>query len=185
MKPVQLFYVRSQIADLHGYKNVPVTWFVAERARPLFGPDGWLGIPYERVITGYIPDPDGGQYGCESAVEECFTDEEAKAFVEFIRTHRNDASASIDPVELPIGSNTMGISDQPVGGDTDFLTIGDSPDYDLPFKVWGLLYYGGCTFNEASPDARRQQQGSFFIPTATLSPGCWRNPPGRIEPCNA
>jgi hypothetical protein len=131
---VQLFRVTSRVANMHGYKNVTVNWFVAERQRQLFGTDGWLGIPYQDVIAGYRPDDEDKLYR-ESAVEEFFTDEEAKTFVEFVRTHRDDASALIEPAALPI-KHQVGFRAMPVGGEDNFLRIGDDLDYDLLFKVF-------------------------------------------------
>lgn len=183
MNPVELFYVTSRIANLHGYRNVPIQWFVAERAHPLFGPGGWLGVPYERVIEGYsLPDSYGsyGPFGCEGVVEECFTGDEAKAFVGFIQTHRaGTTNVLIEPVKLPIGNNRMGIGDQPVGGDTDFLTIGDSPDYDLPFKVWGLMDFSDCEFDESLSGAKRKQQGFILHPDGDMEPWLLEDPPKR------
>jgi hypothetical protein len=49
-----LYCVRST-ADLHGYRDVAICWFVCERDRRLFGPTGSLGISYGQVITGYDP----------------------------------------------------------------------------------------------------------------------------------
>jgi hypothetical protein len=131
-----LFRVYSR-AEIRGYKNVRITWFVMERARPLFGPNGSSGVPYQRVISGY--DREDQVIYCEEAVEELFTGEEAKAFIDFVRKHYQDASARAEPFELPMMSNTIGFGGVPVGGGTDFFTINDDPEYDLPFKVGG--YY--------------------------------------------
>jgi hypothetical protein len=175
---VELFYVTSRIANLHGYKDVPAQWFVAERARLLFGPDGWLGVPYESVITGYSADDEYRHY-CEDALEEFFTHDEAAAFVEFIKTHRNDTSALITPVELPIQSNQMGVGALPIGGDTDFFMIGDSLDYGLPFKVWGFMRFGGCTFDQTLPGARRQERAVIVHPDGDIEHWLLEDSPSR------
>jgi hypothetical protein len=155
---LELFTVISQVANLHGYKNVGIWWFVVERTRSLFGADGALGIPHARVITGYDATDEYRSY-CESAVEELFTADEARAFVEFLRTRRNDTSATIKPATLPIERNQMGHGAIPVGGGPDFLTISDSLDYDLPFKVWGYFDVRNCEFDETVPGARRATRG--------------------------
>src|SRR5215475_11215532 len=84
---VELFYITSRIY-LYGYKNVPVTWFVTKRERPLFGRNGSLGIPYAYVIEGY--EIESGR-SSEAAVEELFLADEAKSFVEFLYGHYGDA----------------------------------------------------------------------------------------------
>jgi hypothetical protein len=157
-RALELFEVRSRVANLHGYKNVDIHWFVAERARLLFGADGTLGIPYARVITGYDA-TDEYRFYCEMAVEEFFTNNEARAFVEYVRSHHDDASATIGPAALPVESNRMGHGAIAVGGATDFLKISDSPDYDLPFEVWGFVSLAGCEFDETLPGARRARRG--------------------------
>jgi hypothetical protein len=157
-RALELFTVTSQIANLHGYKNVGIWWFVVDRARPLFGADGSLGIPYTRVIAGYDATDEYRSY-CESAIDELFTADEARAFVEFLRTRRNDASATIEPATLPIERNQMGHAAVPVGGGPDFLTIGDSPDYGLPFKVWGYFDVRHYEFDETLSGARRATRG--------------------------
>jgi hypothetical protein len=121
-RAVELFKVYSRVDDLHGYKNVCIAWFVVERDRPLFGAGGALGCPYARGIVGYDPGDEYRHY-CEGAVEELFTADEAQSLVEWLRDHRNDATATIEPAELPIPSSQMAVGAQPVGGETDFLTV--------------------------------------------------------------
>jgi hypothetical protein len=176
----ELFYVTARITNLHGYKNVYVIWFVAERARPLFGPDGSLGIPYERVITDYNATDESRHY-CEGAVEELFTDDEAKAFVEFLRTHRDDAYRQIEivPHSLPIARNQMGHGPLAVGGKSGFLRIGESDDYDLSFGVWGYydLRIGNCEFDETLPGAHRMRRGYLVHPDGDVEPWLLDDPP--------
>jgi hypothetical protein len=157
-RALELFSVSSRVANLHGYKDVYIHWFVAERARPLFGDDGFLGIPYARVITGYDA-TDELRFYCQAAVEEFFTEDEAQMFVEYIRTHHDDKSATIEPATLPIESNRMGNGAMAVGGNTDFLRLDHSLDYDLPFKVWGFYSLTGCEFDETLPGAQRARRG--------------------------
>jgi hypothetical protein len=83
------------------------------------------------------------------------TKEEASLLVAFLRVHLNDETATIEPAELPIASNTLGVGTIPTGGGPDHLLIADSPDYDLPFKVSGFYDVRGCEFDETAPGARR------------------------------
>jgi hypothetical protein len=115
---------------------VTIHWFVNKRERPLFGPGGSLGIEYRDVITDYDPNdmlPEG-------AVEELFTEAEAKAFCEFLNAHRDYTNTEIKPYsKFPISNSMMGLGATPMGGGIDNLMTGDAPDYNLPFKVYG--YY--------------------------------------------
>jgi hypothetical protein len=151
----ELFHVQSKIANMHGYKNVAIDWFVRRRAQPLFGESGSSGVEYGRVITNY----DATDPYAELAVEEMFTKDEAEAFQTFARTKRNDATAAIKPAKLPIANNIIGCGEIPAGGGPDFLMISDSPDYDLPFKVWGFYDVRGYEFDETAPGARRAVRG--------------------------
>jgi hypothetical protein len=160
-RALELFRVWSCIPNLHGYKNVYISWFVAERARPLFGDDGSLGIPYARVITGYDATDEGRLY-CQGAVEEFFTEDEARAFVEYVRTHHDDTSATVEAAALPIKHNIMGNGAIAVGGNTGFFDIAESPDYDLLFEVRGFFSLTDCEFDETLPGARRARRG-FLI----------------------
>jgi hypothetical protein len=154
----ELFHVRSKIANMHGFKNVAIVWFVDMRAQPLFGENGSLGVEYGHVITNY--DATDRDFCCaELAVEEMFTKDEAEAFQAFVRAKRNDATATIEPAKLPIANNIMGYGAIPTGGGPDFLMIGDRPDYDLPFKVWGFYDVRGYEFDEKAPGARRAVRG--------------------------
>jgi hypothetical protein len=107
----ELFSVRSEIANMHGYKNVTIEWFVDRRAQPLFGENGSLGVEYGRVIMNY----DATDYA-ELAVEEMFTKDEAEALQAFLRAKRNDATAIIEPAKLPIANNIVGLGAIPAGG---------------------------------------------------------------------
>lgn len=140
MSEIKLFRVTSR-ADLHGYKDVQIDWFVTEREGHLFGPGGSLNLE----VRDAIPDYAGGDYhGYDSAdhLEEYFTEDEAKALTDWLAAHRKCTTTTIEPGKFPQQENGrifMALGSIPVGGETDFLMIGKSPDYDLPFKAWG--YY--------------------------------------------
>jgi hypothetical protein len=142
MVTTKLYKVTSYAEDFRGYKNVPLTWFVDKRPLRLFGAGGSLGVPYSDVIRDY--DGDNRYAGfAEMALEGYFTEVEATALVEWLRVHRNNI-ASITPVKLPIESNTCNVSSIAMGGETDFLMVGKSKDYDLPFKAWAYFDVRGC-----------------------------------------
>jgi hypothetical protein len=98
------------------------------------------------------------EYG-EDAIEELFTDSEARQFVEFARTKRNDSTATIKAAPLPFESNVFPVSALPTGGGPDFLRIYKADDYDLPFKVIGFYDVRWCEFDENLPGARRAVRG--------------------------
>ena len=52
MPDIKLFKVHSY-ADLHGFKDVPIVWFVDKRERRLFGPGGSLNVQVRDVLPNY------------------------------------------------------------------------------------------------------------------------------------
>jgi hypothetical protein len=140
MSEIKLFYVTST-ADLRGCKDVPIAWFVTERERHLFGPGGSLDLEVRDAIPDYTGDHHG--YDRADRLEEYFTADEAKALTDWLATHHK-CPTTIEPVQFPQPDNTLSLRAVPIGGGTDFLTIGDSPDYDLPFKSWGYYDVRGC-----------------------------------------
>ena len=133
MSNIKLFRLRSQ-GELHGYRDVPINWFVDHRSHPLFGINGSLGVEARDLIADY--DPSDGVYGTDY-LDECFTEDEAKAFTAWLKQHRK-TDAAILPVKLPIPNDRFPFGGIPAGGETDFLMIAQSPDYDLKFGVWGF-----------------------------------------------
>jgi hypothetical protein len=152
MLNVKLFHITSRAANLHGYKDVPLEWFVRARERPLlFGVGGSLNVTYSQAISNYDKDDHGSAYA-ELALEEFFTDDEAKALVDWLAAHRPRYSATtVKRAKLPIGNNVMGTGGVPVGGGPDFLTTSESADYDLPFEAWAFFDVRGCTFDQTLP----------------------------------
>jgi hypothetical protein len=155
---MKLFTIATQIANLHGYKNVTVSWFVEKRAQPLFGSDGSLGVGYADVIADYEHTHDT-RYS-EDAVEELFTKDEADAFLAWLRAHRNGSeNTTVEAHPLPMANNVMGFGAIPIGGGPNYLPTGEADDYDLPFKVCGFYDARFYKFDETLPDARRAPRG--------------------------
>jgi hypothetical protein len=96
-----------------------------------------------------LPNYGGNHHGYDSAdaLEEYFTESEAKTFSDWLLTYRQTLTA-VEPVQFPImleGDTILGaILTTPVGGETYFLMIDRSPDYDLPFEVQGYFDIRGC-----------------------------------------
>jgi hypothetical protein len=135
----RLYHVESRADRLRRgdriYKDVPLFFFVIKRPQRLFGDCGALGVPYSDAIH----DHNGDNCYAEEALEEAFTMTEVCALCEWLKLHRNDDSATITELSLPIANDTAGFGALPVGGPCDFLMIGDAVDYDLPFKA--LAYF--------------------------------------------
>jgi hypothetical protein len=167
MEMIKLFNVYSRAEAMHGYKNVQISWFVEKRPRRLFGLDGTLKVHYQWVIEDYDP-ADTYQYYSAMAVEEYFTEDEAKAFTDWLGIHF-DFATTVEPAKLPIGNNEAGIGSIAVGGGDDFFVVKRHPAYDLPFEVWGYYDVRDCEFDETLSGARRALVG-------------FRVTPGRIEP---
>jgi hypothetical protein len=137
------FTVSTVVENLRGYRNVPIDFFVTKR-------------PGETV------EPLTGDYAVDfpaEAFRELFTEDEAEALVGWLRTHRSDNSAVVQPVKLPLPANIGPTGAIAVGGPPDFLMIDESPDYDLAFKAWGYFSVEGCVFDEAASGARRMTEG--------------------------
>jgi hypothetical protein len=154
----QLFEISTKIANLHGYKDVVVDWFVEHRAQCLFGPNGSLGVAYADVITDYEHAYD--KHYAEGAVEEYFTEDEANAFVAWLKANRNGSeNTTVEAKSLPIPNNIMGLGATPFGGGPSLLTTGEADDYDLPFKVAGHYDTRFYEFDETLPHAQRSLRG--------------------------
>jgi hypothetical protein len=168
LNKLKLFGISSLVANLHGYNDVSVEWFVDERPQRLFGPDGSLGISYSDLVKSYdASDPHAGY--AEIAVEEYFTEAEAEAFTAWAKVHRHDDTATTSPASLPVANNIMPLSAIPCGGGSDFLLTGEADDYDLSFKVHGYYDAKLCEFDETLRGAHRAWQGVRIVN-------------GRIEP---
>ncbi|MGA8649994.1 MAG: hypothetical protein WB677_05130 [Xanthobacteraceae bacterium] len=144
MPDIKLFKVHSY-ADLHGFKDVPIVWFVDKRERRLFGPGGSLNVQVRDVLPNYTGSYH--DYDSADALEEYFTESEAKAFGDWLQVHRRTA-VTTEAVQFPIileDNAILGaIGTTPVGGETGFLLMPAAPDYGFPFNVWGYFDVRDC-----------------------------------------
>jgi hypothetical protein len=166
-----MYWLSSSAPNLRGYKDVTIRWFVERRGNKLFGPGGSLGVAYQDVIKDYDPDHDGGPYA-EDALEELFTESEAKAFAKFLNAHRSNqyADHEIDTEWFPIPNNLAGYGANALGGSCDNLCISDAADYDLPFKIYGYYDLWGCEFDASLPGARRAVEGVVVKADGSIEP---------------
>ena len=132
-----LFIVRS-VADLRGCKNVGIRWFVFGRATPLDLPVAEFVKDYDGIVGDNDDDTEMLRHYADTALHEHFTEAEANALADYLRTSHDD-HPFIKKVELPIENNTMPISYMPLGGLLDCIVLHRREDYPLPFLVEG--YY--------------------------------------------
>lgn len=125
----KVYHVTSILKEWHNYKEVPFSWFLIDRKKPL--------IPYEKGIKNYKK----GNVYQESAIDELFTKQEAKRLVAYLeKEHKDDTlKISIDEQKLPIANNILAYGCIPVGGMNDFYMLDKEKNYNLPFKVWGYF----------------------------------------------
>ena len=131
---MDLFTVTTTIRaqEFHGCRDVTMRWFVVDRPTPV--------VPYSEVVADYAAlDDDYKLYVVHDAVDELFTDSEARALVEYMaREHPGDLH-EITPARLPLEGNIMGRGAIPVGGPQDFYMLSREDEWTLPFQVYG--YY--------------------------------------------
>jgi hypothetical protein len=98
-------------------------------------------------VAEYVKDYDGivgnndrhteeRRHYAETALLEHFTEAEANALADYLRTSHDD-HPFIKKVELPIENNTMPITYIPYGGPQDCIVLHQREDYPLPFLVEG------------------------------------------------
>lgn len=126
-------YKVCTIADYNGHKRVAFDWFYhGKRNRRR---------QYAKLVRNY---EDGDRYQ-ESAIDQLFTSHEAKKLKDYLdRVHGNDSETAIEQVNLPIGSNIIGVGSLAVGGPTDFYALSREAQYDLPFSVMGYFDLRNC-----------------------------------------
>jgi hypothetical protein len=132
----ELFIVRS-VANLRGYKNVGIRWFVLG-GRALDLPVAEFVKDYYGIVGNNDDDTEMLRHYADTALHEHFTEAEANALADYLRTSSDD-HPFIEKVELPIENNTMPISYMPLGGLSDCIVLHRREDYPLPFLVEG--YY--------------------------------------------
>jgi hypothetical protein len=131
-----LFIVRS-VANLRGYKNVGIRWFVLLRATPLDLPVAELVKDYDGIVGRNDDDTEERRHYAETDLHEHFTEAEANALADYLRTSCDD-HPFIERVKLP-KNTTMPLSYMPYGGLSDCKVLHQREDYPLPFLVEG--YY--------------------------------------------
>ncbi|MBA7591882.1 hypothetical protein ES708_34053 [subsurface metagenome] len=130
----KVYQVTSVVKKYKNYKEVTFSWFFIDRKKPL--------VPYKKGIMNYV---EGDLYP-EGAIDELFTNREAKRLVAYLeKEHKDDTlKINIDEQKLPIANNLMGYGGIAVGGMTDFYMLDKEKDYNLPFKAWGYFDLRNC-----------------------------------------
>lgn len=116
---MNLFNVTTTIraVEFHGCRDVTMQWFVVDRPAPV--------VPYSEAVADYGALDDNDKLYVHDAVDELFTDNEARTLVEYMaREHPWDLH-EITPARLPLEQNIMGLGAIPVGGPQDFLMLSE------------------------------------------------------------
>ncbi|GAI73382.1 unnamed protein product, partial [marine sediment metagenome] len=79
----KVYQVTSIVKEWDNYKEVPFGWFLIDRKKPL--------IPYKEGIMNYV---EGDLYS-ESAIDELFTNQEAKQLVAYLEKEHKDDTLKI------------------------------------------------------------------------------------------
>ncbi len=141
---MKLYRVTTIVKEYDGCKNVRFDWF-KDNFRDIY-----RRRPYADLIADYDPSMRTIGYA-EEAIEELFTEDEAKQLVAYLdREHGDQETTIIEEQKLPIPNNCCGYSPNGVGGGDDFYTLDQRPDYSLPFKVWGYFDLVGCELVDGS-----------------------------------
>jgi hypothetical protein len=92
---------------------------------------------YAELIKGYDDLENDLRVYAESYIHELFTQDEARQLKDYLDSEFGQhATTTITEVPLPV-DNIMGVGMLPVGGETDFYMLSETPDYPLSFSVWG------------------------------------------------
>jgi hypothetical protein len=126
----KLYHVVTGVDEYHGHKDVCFQWFFAG-TRP-------SGLPYAELIEDYDPDDENIHYA-EGAVDEMFTEDEAKQLKSYLDREHGGSRTTIIEAEIPIPNHLMGHGAIPVGGPQDFYQLHNEDRYDLPFEVMGYF----------------------------------------------
>jgi hypothetical protein len=101
--------------------------------------------PYAKLIENYNPETDELHSYAENAVEELFTEEEAKQLKAYLDLfHDEEGKTTINEVQLPVEHNLVGVGAIPIGGGHDWYMLHKEPKYSLPFEVTGFFSLVGC-----------------------------------------
>jgi hypothetical protein len=121
----KLYRVRTVVSEFKGHRDVSLDWFVIKRTSS-------VQRPYAEMIAGY--DPAKKDLYSEDAIDELFSDAEARSFVDWLKANRPEGSNMIAEVALPIPENCMGFGAIAVGGPQDFL------EFELDGALWPLEF---------------------------------------------
>jgi hypothetical protein len=136
---VKKFRYRNQ-----DFENVGLWWVANEGGT---GSVSRFGVPYADLVKGY---DDSSRGYADSAVDECFTADEAKALKEYLdRENGHEGETVIEPLSLPFESNIAGQSANAIGGGRDCLLVWERDGYPLPFKA--EAYFDVTTAQRADP----------------------------------
>lgn len=114
-----------------------IYWFMEHRTHPV--------APYADLIADYAELEEGHRRFAEGAVDEMFTEDEARAVLAWLKEHRRGVHV-IEPTPMPIkgrtdsGAGVMGFGAIPCGGLQDSI----SPETDLPFDIRGYYDLSDC-----------------------------------------
>lgn len=125
---IELFKVRTSIAEFAGCKDVSMRWVVCHRDQP--------PVPYAEAIADY--EPPGDPYA-RAWIDELFGTDEATALIEYLTAVHQDDRHSIEKVNLPASGNLFPIGATAIGGPQGCYMLSREETYDLPFVVEG--YY--------------------------------------------
>jgi hypothetical protein len=121
----KLFGVTTLVKEYGGCRDVTFHWFKEE---PTPG-----ARPYGQLIADYVP----GDAYAEGAIDEYFTEDEAKQLAAYLagEVDGDEDKTTTKEISLPIPNNMAGYGAMAVGDGDDFYMLSKSPDYPLPFSV--------------------------------------------------
>lgn len=133
----KLYRVKSVYKKLKGFTNVPFYWFYGGRRTP--------ARPYADLIANYGEDVEGDVLHrhrelSENAIDELFTEDEAKQLVAYLQHEEEDgdqATITVEEEPLPISNNSIPIAYAPCNRETGIVKLAENAGYSLPFKVAG------------------------------------------------
>jgi hypothetical protein len=143
---MDLYDVTTTVKEYHGCKNVKFHWLRLETAPR----------PYADLIENYDPSKLDVCYS-EHCIDELFELDEAQALKDYLDREvagRQDIT-TIEKAKLPIPNNSISPDAIGVGGGDDFYQLDKTPNYSLPFKVWGYYDLVGCELADGSGETFR------------------------------
>jgi hypothetical protein len=139
MMMTQLYHVTSIVKELHGHKDVLLTWFMPWRKQPVG--------PYVELISGYGDLDERARMYAEPVVDEMLTIDEAHALLAWLREHdrEGDTHALGEPRTVPVRATRVwgagdGFPIRMIGtGGPEGWVRPNADNWDLPFETRG--YY--------------------------------------------